>query len=58
MTMPGVVAISQPGQRRAIQKVADLFTGFLADHPPSWPLAPSDRYRASTAIERRYRLLV
>jgi hypothetical protein len=28
MTMPRVVAISQPGQRRAIQKVADLFTGF------------------------------
>jgi hypothetical protein len=28
MTMPRVVAISQHSQQRAIQKVADLFTGF------------------------------
>jgi hypothetical protein len=41
--MPRVVAISQHGQQRAIQKVADLFTGFSLIIRRRWPLAPSDR---------------
>ena len=38
MTMPRVVAISQHAQQRAIQKVADLFTGFslIFRRPGRW----------------------
>jgi hypothetical protein len=44
MTMPRVVAISQHGQRRTIQKVADLLTGF------SLIIRRRGRWRQATAV--------
>src|SRR5580704_2339625 len=74
LEMPAPMTVPRGGRNFPARPTARHAKGcrpvhrILADHPPSWPLAPSDRCRVSTAIgadaaegrhwERRYRLLV
>jgi len=54
MTMPRVVAISQHAQQRAIQKVADLFTGFslIFRRPGRWHQATAVGAKPEATISR------
>src|SRR5437762_11193285 len=54
MTMPRVVAISQHAQQRAIQKVADLFTGFslIVRRPGRWHQATAVGAKPEATISR------